>query len=106
MTSHHEIWHHITSPRVNGYPDEATLKEADSIANNDVAFEVNTEPLNIGKFVLQQRFDLKFVSWVLTLQIFIIRRNFMTSILYYVGDERNAASWLQYLHFRGKNNSR
>ena len=35
--------------RVYGYPDEATLADADTIANDEATFEVNTEPVEIGK---------------------------------------------------------
>merc|ERR1739848_815331 len=33
--------------RVYGYPDEATLADADAIANDEATFEVNTEPIEI-----------------------------------------------------------
>ncbi|KAL5247431.1 hypothetical protein ACHWQZ_G019342 [Mnemiopsis leidyi] len=32
---------------IYGYPDEDTLKEADAIVNNEVPFEMNTEPITI-----------------------------------------------------------
>ena len=50
MTSH-KLRHVLKDDffRIYGYPDEETLKEADAIVNNEVPFEMNTEPITIGK---------------------------------------------------------